>query len=162
MARPDLDRVLSHYVEQCGLLFDRWGFPRTAGRIWAWLHVCDPPEQTAGQLVDALHVSKGSVSTNTRLLEGMGLVERVGIPDSRQSHYRIRPGGLESMMRQRIVGTAEIRQLAEGALAALEAAEPERGQRLRAKRDFYAFWERELGKVLVRWQEERGAAPADD
>ena len=49
------------YAEEWGLLFERWGLPRTAGRIWGWLHVCEPPQQTAAQLVDALGVSKGSI-----------------------------------------------------------------------------------------------------
>jgi len=84
MKQPDLFEALSGYAESWGLLFARWGLPRTAGRIWGWLFVCDPPEQTAMQLAEALHVSKASVSTNTRLLESLGLIERVGLNNDRK------------------------------------------------------------------------------
>lgn len=143
------------YAEDWGLLLERWGLPRTAGRIWGWLHVCEPPQQTAAQLVDALGVSKGSVSTNTRLLETLGLVERVGVPGARQSHYRLRADALEGMMRQRLAGVAQARELAERGLSVLGWASPERKQRLTAKRDFYAFLERELEELIRHWQERR-------
>jgi DNA-binding MarR family transcriptional regulator len=143
------------YAEEWGLLFERWGLPRTAGRIWGWLHVCEPPHQTAGQLVDALGVSKGSVSTNTRLLESLGLLERVGVRGARQSHYRVRPDAFEGIMRQRIVGVSQARALAERGLGVLESASPERKQRLTAKRDFYAFLEREMEELLRHWQGRR-------
>ncbi|NIN71690.1 MAG: MarR family transcriptional regulator [Gemmatimonadetes bacterium] len=143
------------YAEEWGLLFERWGLPRTAGRIWGWLHVCEPPQQTAAQLVDALGVSKGSVSTNTRLLESLDLVERVGVPGARQSHYGVRDDAFEGIMRQRIVGVAQARALAERGLNVLEAASPERKQRLTAKRDFYAFLEREMEELLRHWQGRR-------
>ncbi len=143
------------YAEEWGLLFERWGLPRTAGRIWGWLHVCEPPQQTAGQLVEALGVSKGSVSTNTRLLEGLGLVERVGVRGARQSHYRVGRDAFEGIMRQRLMGVAQARALAERGLSVLEAASPERKERLTAKRDFYAFLEREMEELLRHWQTQR-------
>ncbi len=64
------------------LFFEEMGFPRMAGRILGWLLICDPPEQSAGQLAGVLQASKGSLSTMTRLLIQMGLVERVGLPGS--------------------------------------------------------------------------------
>jgi DNA-binding transcriptional regulator GbsR (MarR family) len=143
------------YAEEWGLLFERWGLARTSGRIWGWLHVCEPPHQTAGQLVDALGVSKGSVSTNVRLLESLGLVERVGVPAARRSHYRVRRDAFEGIMRQRILGASQARALAERGLEVLGSASPERKERLRAKRDFYAFLEREMEELLRHWQERR-------
>jgi DNA-binding transcriptional regulator GbsR (MarR family) len=143
------------YAEEWGLLFERWGAPRTAGRIWGWLHVCEPPHQTAGQLVDALGVSKGSVSTNVRLLESLGLVERVGVPAARQSHFRVRRDAFEGIMRQRIQGVSQARALAERGLEVLGSASAERKERLRAERDFYAFLEREMEDLLRHWQARR-------
>jgi DNA-binding transcriptional regulator GbsR (MarR family) len=100
-------------------------------------------------------VSKGSVSTNTRLLESLGLLERVGVPGARQSHYGVRPDAFEGIMRQRLVGVAQARALAERGLSVLESASPERKQRLTAKRDFYAFLEREMEELLRHWQGRR-------
>lgn len=155
----DLNDKLSDYVEGCGLLFERWGLPRTAGRIWGWLHVCDPPRQTAQDLVEALHVSKGSVSMNTRLLESLGLLERVGVPMSRQGHYRLRDDGFEAILNMRIKGAKEARDLAEKGLRVLESAEPLRKNRLEQQRDFYAFMVTELELLLKHWQEHKGKRP---
>lgn len=155
MAQSQLQLELAHYAEEVGLLFERWGLPRTAGRIWGWLHVCDPPHQSAQQLAQALSASKGSISTNTRLLENLGLLERAGVPGSRQSHYRIAPGGLEKMLRRRLTGAAQARELAERGLEILAAEGPERARRLREKRDFYSFMERELEALLQHWEERK-------
>jgi DNA-binding transcriptional regulator GbsR (MarR family) len=155
MSQPDLFEALSGYAESWGLLFARWGLPRTAGRIWGWLYVCEPPEQSAQELVEALHVSKASVSTNTRLLESMGLVERVGLRGARASHYRLKPGGLEGMLRQRIAGAVEARALTEQGLDALESEGEGRTKRLEEKLDFYRFMEHELEELLRHWQEHR-------
>jgi DNA-binding transcriptional regulator GbsR (MarR family) len=159
MNSNDFKDQLSTYVEDCGLLFERWGLPRTAGRIWGWLHVCDPPRQTAQDLVDALHVSKGSVSMNTRLLESLGLLERVGVPMSRQGHYRLRDDGFEAILSMRIKGAKEARNIAERGLRILEPAEPTRKNRLEQQRDFYAFMVTELETLLTNWQEHKGKNP---
>ena len=41
--------------------------------------ICDPPAQSAGELADVLGASKGSLSTMTRLLIQVGLIERAGL-----------------------------------------------------------------------------------
>ncbi len=159
MTPSDLQPLL-HYVEEWGLLFDHWGLNRTAGRIWGWLQVCEPAEQTAPQLVDALQVSKASISTNVRMLDNIGLVERVGKPGARQSYYRMRPDCFGSIMRERIGAASQARQVAERGLDLLEAAGLERRRRLEATRDFYAFLEREMEKLLGDWRE--GVAESGD
>jgi hypothetical protein len=73
------------------------------------------------------------------------------VPGARQSHYRVRPDAFEGIMRQRIVGVSQARALADRGLGVLESASPERKQRLTAKRDFYAFLEREMEELLRHW-----------
>ena len=51
-----------HYIESVGVLFEEFGFPRMAGRIVGYLLICNPPYQTAGEIVKAVGGSKGSVS----------------------------------------------------------------------------------------------------
>lgn len=161
MNSDSIDEQLSNYVEACGLLFERWGLPRTAGRIWGWLHVCELPRQTARQLVDALHVSKGSVSTNTRLLESMGLLERIGVHGSRQGHYRLRDDAFEAILSMRIKGAKEARDIADKGLQVLGSAEPSRRRRLEHQREFYAFMVSELETLLRHWHERTRGKPKD-
>jgi len=148
----DSDNALSPFVEGIGLVFERWGFPRTAGRIWGWLHVCKPPHQNSDELAEALHVSKASISTNTRLLENVGLLERVGVRGSRLTHYRLAADTFQSILQQRLSGAKELRSLAERGLELLEAESPERGRRLERLRDFYGFVEDELERMLEEWR----------
>ena len=146
---------LSSFVEGLGLVFERWGFPRTAGRIWGWLLICDPPHQNSDQLAEAVHVSKASISTNTRLLENVGLLERVGVRGSRLIHYQVAPDAFRSILTQRLAGARELRTLAERGLGVLEAEDPERASRLRRMRDFYDFVEEEMGRIVRDWEKRR-------
>jgi hypothetical protein len=67
----------------------------------------------------------------------------------------VRPDAFEGIMRQRLVGVAQARALADRGLGVLESASSERKQRLTAKRDFYAFLEREMEELLRHWQGRR-------
>jgi methyltransferase (TIGR00027 family) len=64
------------------------GAPRTIGRIYGWLMICDPPQRSLTELATALGLSKASVSTMIRPMQEGGLVERQPSP-SHQHHYRI-------------------------------------------------------------------------
>ena len=147
-------RDLSFYVEQWGLLFEQSGLPRMAGRVLGWLLVCEPPEQTAAELAEALSASKGSISTTTRLLERFGLLERVGLPGERRTRFRVAPGAFTTMMEDKLRSVSTWKDLADRGVALLEKAGRERTRRLRAVRDFYAFLEREFPALIRRWRKE--------
>ena len=146
-------------AEQFGILFERTGSPRMAGRIWGWLLTCDPPRQTAAKIAGALEVSAGSISTMTRMLMQIGLIERVGIPGERSGYYRIRPGGVTEILRARMRFTTEIRAIAERGLEELPDAPAAVRGRLEEHRDLCAFFEREFSTLIERWQQQhRGRA----
>src|SRR5512135_2854177 len=102
-----------HFVEDVALFFEELGFPRMAGRILGWLLICDPPEQSAGQLAQVLQASKGSLSTMTRLLIQMGLVERVGLPGERRDYFRIRPGAWPHLIKAQMQSMTGLHQVVE-------------------------------------------------
>ncbi|GIH67164.1 hypothetical protein [Microbispora siamensis] len=39
-----------------------YAVPPIAGRVLAWLMICDPPEQSAGQIAEAIGASRASVA----------------------------------------------------------------------------------------------------
>jgi DNA-binding transcriptional regulator GbsR (MarR family) len=147
-------RDLLFHAEEWGLLFEQSGLPRMAGRVLGWLLVCDPPEQTAAQLLSALSASKGSISTMTRLLERFGVVERVARPGDRLTYFRVAPGAFTTMMEDKLRYVAAWKGLADRGLALLKKAPRERGRRLQAVHDFYAFLEREFPALIRRWRRE--------
>lgn len=85
------------FVDRMGLFFELAGGPRTMGRVYGWLLICDPPQQSLTQLADVLSVSKASVSTAARQLQDGGMVERLPSP-TRRHHYRVTPGGFTSVL----------------------------------------------------------------
>ncbi|MEX2516280.1 MAG: MarR family transcriptional regulator [Gammaproteobacteria bacterium] len=80
----------SHFIERMGQQAQSDGLSKIAGQIWAALIVSDGPVSSS-ELVELLHISKGSISTNTRLLEMLGIVERGSKPGERQDFFSIRP-----------------------------------------------------------------------
>ncbi|WP_238625563.1 GbsR/MarR family transcriptional regulator [Aggregatilinea lenta] len=145
------------YAEEVGLYFEHLGLTRMAGRILGWLMVCDPPHQTINELADALQASKGSISTMTRALIQMGIVERFGIPGQRRDLFRVRSGGWAAVVEGGVDEYARFRQLAERGLGLLEDEPPEARARLEDMRDVYGFFEREMPGLIEKFKQERQA-----
>lgn len=76
-----------HFGEDICLYFEQMGLPRTAGRVLGILLICKPPAQSLTDLCQMLQASKSSVSTTTRLLAEMDLIERVPSPVPRQIYF---------------------------------------------------------------------------
>ncbi|MEP1075458.1 MarR family transcriptional regulator [Leptolyngbya sp. PL-A3] len=144
----------SHFIEEMGLMFEQLGMPRMAGRILAWLLIANPPLQSSGELVEVLQASKGSISTITRMLIQIGLIERVALPGDRRDYFQIKPNAWSQMTQQRLTQIAAFRELADRGLSLVEGG-PEAQRRLREMRDIHAFWERELPRLHERWEEEQ-------
>jgi DNA-binding transcriptional regulator GbsR (MarR family) len=143
------------YIEELALYYEQTGQTRAAGRVLGWLLLCDPPHQTMDDLVTALQISKSSVSTATRQLIQVGLIERVSLPGERRDFYRIGAGIWTRIMQASVGQMTDLRQLAQRGLALLSQASPERRQRLQEMHDLYTFFEREMPLLLARWQAER-------
>ena len=130
------------------------GMTPAYGKLLGWLLICDPPSQSLAQLSSALGLSKGSVSTGMRVLERIGLVRRVAAPGSRSHVYEATPDALIEMGSRAGEQYATLRELMERGLALLDDESSPRAQRLRASRDFYAFIEREVPKLLDQFRTE--------
>ena len=89
------------FVEQFGLHMEGEGMPRIAGRQWAFLLLRVAPVD-AETLGEALKISHGSVSTNTRLLEAIGIIERVTFPGDRRVHYQVSADPYTASLAKRI------------------------------------------------------------
>ncbi|MCA9691732.1 MAG: MarR family transcriptional regulator [Nannocystaceae bacterium] len=152
-----MDEALAQFIEDLAVFFEESGLPRIAGRILGLLLVCDPPHRSAGELAEQLGVSAGSVSTMTRVLLSAGLIERVGVPSERATHYRLKDDGFERTFELRIAGLDGFSTLAERGLRLLARDGDARTRRLRTLTALYAFWERELPLLLARWREQRRA-----
>ena len=142
------------FVEDAGILMEREGFPRMAGRILGWLLICDPPQQSAGELARALQASRGSISTMTQLLIRAGLIERIGVPGERQDFFRFRRGAAAYLLEQAVDTTRGIAQLVERGQELVSDQPPANQERIEEIRDLYAFFGRELPGLIERWKRE--------
>jgi DNA-binding transcriptional regulator GbsR (MarR family) len=142
------------FIEEVGLSFEVMGLPRMAGRIFGWLLLSDPPHQSPGELAKVLQASKGSISTMTRLLVQIGLIERISLPGQRRDYFRIKLNAWSEVSKQRLAQISTFRQLAEQGLQILETDDPVLRQRLEEMRDIHAFLEREFPLMTDRWEQQ--------
>ena len=84
-----------------GRHFEEEGVPRIAGRLFGQLMLLEAVA-SLDELAELLQVSKGSVSSNARLLEEWGLAERITRPGDRRDYYRLAPDLSERLVRRQI------------------------------------------------------------
>jgi len=149
MNSPERKEQLRYFFERVGMVFEQWGMPRMAGRILGWLMVCDPPRQTAAQLVEVLQASKGSISTNLRLLLQSGTIEKVGVPGERSAHYQLVSDPMSRLVEMELATIRTMRELVESGLALLEDRPLQQRERLEEFRAVWSFFEREFPKVVA-------------
>ena len=146
-----------HFVEDISLFFEQMGLPRMAGRILGVLLISDPPEQSINDLSETLQASKGSISTNTRLLCETGLIERVPSPVPRRVYFAFKEGGWLVFMRQRMRLMAELHHIAERGLDMLRDRSPALQERLQEAHDMFSMVETHYPALLDRFEEERSS-----
>ena len=145
----------SAFVEEMGQFLGSIGMTPMAGRMWGWLLICDPPEQTASDIAEALHASRGAISGTARLLSTSGLVRRTTRAGDRREYFSAPPEALDSMLSSAAAIYRQMRQIAERGLAATANRPPAARARLQEFRDVMAFVEQEVPTVIGRFLEER-------
>ena len=67
----------------------RYAFPPMVGRLLGYLAVCDPPEQTIGELAEALLASRSAIAQAVKALETLHAVRRFRMAGERMDRVRI-------------------------------------------------------------------------
>lgn len=152
-----LDEDRTHelrFAEEMGLLFESGGSPRMAGRVWAMLLVADEPHLSARDLQDRLGASAGSISTATRFLLQLGLIERKRMLGERRDYFTVRQGAIADLVRWRLERLAETERMAEIALDRFGNREHAR-PRLEEIHSVYHWYVRELPALHERFLAEQ-------
>ena len=140
------------FVEEVGVVFEKTGLPRMAGRTFGWLLISDPPYQSPAELADVLMASKGSISTTVRLLAQMGLIERHLIPGERHDHFRLSEDAMRRTIRHGLEDEIKLfRELAEHGLKLMKDEPTERREWLGQMRDRYLYLEKAFPKLMERY-----------
>ena len=85
------------FIEEMGLILSADGLPRIGGRLLALLLITEA-DISLDDLARRLRVSKPSISTNARLLEMRGVIEKVSRTADRRDYYRVADYVLERTM----------------------------------------------------------------
>jgi len=144
-----------HFVEDVGIAFEQTGLPRTAGRIFGWLLISDPPHQSTSELAEVLMASRGSISSMTRLLIQMGTIERISLTGVRHGYFQLRPDAWQHIIKHGLGDEIKMfRQLAEHGLELLADRNPVTRKGLEEMRDVYSFLEQKFPALLECWEQE--------
>jgi DNA-binding transcriptional regulator GbsR (MarR family) len=146
----------AEFVDRLGLFMEMLGGPSTMGRVYGWLLICDPPQQSLTELARTLSISKASVSTVARQLQEGGMIER--LPSSTRQHlYRATPGGFASVLDTQLSRMRLGIDAANFGLSLLDDDRTDQRERLEDFRDFCEFSAQDYRDELTqRWLDYRG------
>src|SRR5436190_6274191 len=137
------------FVEEMGQFLARLGMTPMAGWMWGYLLICEPAEQTAAEVAEALQASRGAISGTARLLATSGLIHRATKPGDRREYFSAPPEGLDLLLGSAARIYQQMRTIAERGLEAVADRSVESRARLQEFHDVMAFVEREVPRVIA-------------
>lgn len=145
--------VAERFIERLGLATEAEGLPRIAGRIMAYLILADEA-CTFDDLTEGLQISRGSVSTNARLLHSLGILERVSKPGDRKDYYIIAKDPYGRLIEGQVERMKKTDRIISECAAELPAQYRSAHARLRGMDQFYRYAIRNTEEFLRGWREE--------
>ncbi len=151
-----IDDIRERFIEMIGMVTQAEGMPRISGRIIGLL-IFDGCAYSFGELASQLQVSRGSISTNARMLVERGVIERVARPGDRQDYYQICENPYDSILR----GVSERALRAAGDIGRIAGALPPDQSQTRQRLDEYADFYRAVAEG-VKIASQRATGRSDD
>jgi DNA-binding transcriptional regulator GbsR (MarR family) len=148
------ENAAAEFVERMGLAAEAEGLPPIAARLFAFMLIDGGP-CTADEIAEKLQVSRGSVSTNTRLLEERGAIERFTRPGERLHYFRISDDPFGKKFEQLPEHMFRFRSIVTEARDALPDDMMEAKKRLADAEDFCEFAIEISESNLRAWRERR-------
>ena len=129
------------------------------GRLIGYLAVCDPPEQSIGELADALLASRSAITNAVKTLETMRLIRRTRAAGERMDRVRLdvtspQALGLDTTEYE------EMRELVREGLEVVRDAPAERRAALVEWAEFADFVVEQMERMQREWRERRAALVA--
>jgi DNA-binding transcriptional regulator GbsR (MarR family) len=131
------------------LVLTQSGMQRMASRVLAAFLFTDEASLTAGDLAEQLGASTGSLSGAIKLLDSIGMIERVPVPGSRREHYRMRDEPWGDLYNRQNDVLDRVLRTTEESIHAVDEGPAKR--RLEHMYDFYTFMFSEIPAMLERF-----------
>lgn len=132
----EIEPSIEDFIEHMGLSSEADGLPRIAGRMWGFFIIYGGPCSFA-ELAERLQVSRGSISTNARILRDLGIIERVTRPGDRQDYYRLSENPYDRLLAGYVERMRKSVNNVRTTLDRLPTGYEQAGQRLREMQRFY-------------------------
>ncbi|HEX2061816.1 MAG TPA: MarR family transcriptional regulator, partial [Thermoanaerobaculia bacterium] len=142
-----LHPAVAEFIERFALIAEEDGHPRIAGRILGLLIVRGDP-LSFDELVETLHVSRGSVSTNTRLLEQRGVIRRVSRLGERKDLFELGRDAHQRMLETALRRQQRLRDLAAESRREFPQSETRARAALKEMEEFFSVIIESTEKVL--------------
>jgi DNA-binding transcriptional regulator GbsR (MarR family) len=149
-----MDVKTAGFIERMGLALEADGLPRIAGRIFGLLLVSEDC-RSLDDLAAELRVSKASVSTNARLLEQRGVLERNSRPSDRRDYYRVPPDLFSHTMAQRLQRWQRFHEAIGDARTSLPIRSRKVLERLDEYDSAYTYLTQAISEALKHWRATR-------
>jgi hypothetical protein len=137
----------------------RYAFPPMVGRLIGYLAVCDPPEQSIGELAEALLASRSAIAGAVKVLETTHAVRRTRVAGERMDRVRIDLSSPRSLGMD-ISEYEELSELAREGLEVLAGAAPARRVLLVEMSAFADFLLEQIPRLEQEWQAKRATLVA--
>ena len=146
------DHMGRHYAR-------RYAFPPMVGRLLGYLAVCDPPEQSIGELADALLASRSAITGAVKVLESQRIVRRSRAAGERMDRVRIDVSSPQALGMD-VSEYEELRDLAREGLEVLRDAPAHRRAVLLEMSAFAEFLLEEIPRFQAAWDARRASLVA--
>jgi len=134
------------FIERNAIQAETSGLPRIAGRLIG-IFLLDGGPISFAELAERMQASRASVSTNTRLLERLGIIERVAMRGERQDFFSLRANPFLIVLEQSIADCQRFTTYVDELLAA-SPMPAEATARLQQAQDFHAVTAQTLQELL--------------
>jgi DNA-binding transcriptional regulator GbsR (MarR family) len=142
------------FIEDIGIIFKDSGQPRMAGKIFGSLLIGDPPYQSANELMANTGGSKASISTMTRMLIQIGLIERTGIPGKKGIYFQLRNDSYAELFIRKITFIKAFKATLDKGMSLIADSDKEHYRKLKELRDLYTFFEEKFPTLVEMWKQE--------
>ncbi len=83
---PELQEARQNFIQGMSRISNFWGFPKAMGAIFGAIYL-SPQPLSLDEIVEQVGITKGSVSTNVRTLERLGMVHKQIRVGDRKDYY---------------------------------------------------------------------------
>jgi DNA-binding transcriptional regulator GbsR (MarR family) len=142
-----MEQTRCDFIEKIGLIAQNDGLPRSAGRLLGLL-VWDGTAVAFADLADQLQVSRGSISTASRILEARRLIKRVAKPGQRQDYFQLADDPYANMLQSVAVGLDVARAEIDATLGDIPEGEAAIKGRVAAYAAFYTQLSGAIATIL--------------